>query len=225
MKDSVVNFLRNLPPVHREGWVYVLIFLLAALLLWQIYWLLGLLGLIATAWCGYFFRDPERVIPPRADAIVSPADGKVTAIEEVTPPAEMGLGTRKHKKISVFLNIFDVHINRVPCQGDIIGRYYVPGQFLNAELDKTSQLNERMNVIIRRPDNTKIGVVQIAGLLAKRIVCWKKEGEKVSRGERFGLIRFGSRVDTYLPMDADIRIGLGQHVYGGETILADLPEK
>lgn len=221
-QNSIRNFLRELPPVHKEGWVFVLIFLLAALLLWQIWWFLGLIGFIATAWCAYFFRDPERVIPEREDAIVSPADGKVTFIEEVMPPAEMGLAKEKHRKVSIFLNVFDVHINRAPCAGRVVGRYYVPGQFLNAELDKSSTENERMNLILERPDNTRIGVVQIAGMVAKRIVCWTKEGEDLQKGERFGLIRFGSRVDVYLPLKADVRISLGQHVYGGETILADL---
>ena len=225
MRNSLTNFFKDLPPVHRDGWPFVVIFLLAALLLWQVWSVLGFLGLLATLWCAYFFRDPARVVSERAEAITSPADGKVTAIKEVVPPKEMGLGQEKHRKISIFLNVFDVHINRMPCEGQITGRYYVPGTFLNAELDKSSDKNERMQVVLQRPDGVKIGVVQIAGMVAKRIVCWVKEGQDVAKGERFGLIRFGSRVDLYLPLDADIRVSLGQHVYGGETVVADLGQK
>ena len=225
MRNSLMNFLKDLPPIHKEGWPFVVIFLLAALLLWQIWSVLGFLGLLATGWCAYFFRDPARVIPAREEAIVSPADGRVAAIKEVVPAREMGLGGDKHLKISIFLNVFDVHINRMPCAGKITGRYYVPGKFLNAELDKSSDKNERMQVMLERPDGVKVGVVQIAGMVARRIVCWVKEGQEVKKGERFGLIRFGSRVDLYLPLDADIRVSLGQHVYGGETIIADLAKK
>ena len=223
MQSSIKNFLKSLPPIHREGWPFVVIFLLAALVLWQIWSFLGLLGFIATAWCAYFFRDPQRIIPERHNAIVSPADGKITAITQVVPPAEMGLGKEKYTKISIFLNIFNVHINRAPCKGTILSKFYVPGKFLNAELDKSSEQNERMTWVLET-NHTKIAFVQIAGMLAKRIVSWKNEGDTLEKGERFGLIRFGSRVDIYFPTQADVRVSLGQGVYGGETILADLSQ-
>ena len=225
MRDSICNFLKELPPVHKEGWVFVLIFLLAALLLWQIWAFLGVLGFTATLWCAWFFRDPARVVSTRKDSIVSAADGKVTAITRIVPPEEMGLGSESRIKISVFLTIFDVHINRAPCDGKVVGKYYVPGKFLNAELDKSSVQNERLTWILQRPDGAKVVMVQIAGMLAKRIVSWKKDGDTLAKGERIGLIRFGSRVDVYLPQEADVRVMLGQKVFAGETVLADLPLK
>jgi len=225
MKQSIIQFIKNLPPVHPAGRWFVVIFFFGALLLDQFSTFFGWIGLILTVWCAYFFRDPERVITKREGAVVSPADGKVTGIREVVPPAELNLGKDKLRKVSIFLNVFDVHINRVPVEGKIIARHYVTGKFLNAELDKASEKNERMLLAVQRPDGVKIGFVQIAGLVARRIVCWAREGQTFERGQRFGLIRFGSRMDVYLPLDADIRVELGQKVLAGETILADVPNK
>lgn len=225
MKHSIIKFIQNLPPVHPAGRWFVVLFFFAALFLDQFSTFFGWVGLVLTAWCAYFFRDPERVITDRADAVVSPADGKVTGIREVTPPEELNLGKDKLRKVSIFLNVFDVHINRVPVEGKITARHYVPGKFLNAELDKASEKNERMLLTVERPDGVKVGFVQIAGLVARRIVCWAREGQTFERGERFGLIRFGSRMDIYLPLNADVRVELGQKVAAGETILADLPKK
>lgn len=225
MKHSIIKFIQNLPPVHPAGRWFVVIFFFCALFLDQFSTFFGWVGLILTAWCAYFFRDPERVITAREGAVVSPADGKVTGIREVVPPAELNLGKEKLRKVSIFLNVFDVHINRVPVEGKIIARHYIPGKFLNAELDKASEKNERMLLAVERPDGVKVGFVQIAGLVARRIVCWAREGQTFARGERFGLIRFGSRMDVYLPLNADVRVELGQKVAAGETILADLPNK
>lgn len=222
MKDSIFKFIQNLPPIHPAGRWFVVVFFFGALLLDQFSTFFGWVGLLLTAWCAYFFRDPERVITARKGAVVSPADGKITAIRETTPPSELNLGNAKLRKISIFLNVFDVHINRVPVEGKIIARHYITGKFLNAELDKASEKNERMLLTIQQPDGVKVGFVQIAGLVARRIVCWAREGQTFERGQRFGLIRFGSRMDVYLPLDADIRIELGQKVLAGETVLADL---
>ena len=225
MKHSIIKFIQNLPPVHPAGRWFVVLFFFMALFLDQFSTFFGWVGLILTAWCAYFFRDPERVITKREGAVVSPADGKITAIREVTPPTELNLGSDKLLKVSIFLNVFDVHINRVPVEGKITARHYIPGKFLNAELDKASEKNERMLLTVKRPDGVQIGFVQIAGLVARRIVCWAREGQSFERGERFGLIRFGSRMDVYLPKTADIRVELGQKVMAGETVLADVAEK
>lgn len=225
MKDSIFKFIKNLPPVHPAGRWFVVLFFLAALAVDQFSHFFGWVGLILTAWCAYFFRDPERVTTQREGAVISPADGKVTAIREMVPPVELNIGKEKLRKVSIFLNVFDVHINRVPVEGKIIARHYIPGKFLNAELDKASEKNERMLLAVQRPDGVKVGFVQIAGLVARRIVCWAREGQTFERGERFGLIRFGSRMDVYLPLNADIRVELGQKVLAGETVIADLPNK
>ncbi len=183
-------------------------------------------GLVLTAWCFYFFRDPDRVAPIRAGLVVSPADGRVIAIKDVVPDLEFGLGSEPLTRISIFLNVFDVHVNRIPADGTVIGRHYRPGKFFNASLDKASVDNERMALTIQmegdhpRADE-KIGVVQIAGLIARRIVCDAQEEERVKAGERFGLIRFGSRTDVYLPKGVNPLVCVGQRTIGGETVLAD----
>ncbi len=222
MKDSIIKYIKNLPPIHPAGRIFIVAFFLAALFIDQFSTFFGWVGLILTVWCAYFFRDPERVITDRENAVVSPADGKITSIIEVVPPKELGLGKEKLKKISVFLSIFDVHINRVPVAGKIIARHYIPGKFLNAELEKSSDKNERMLLTIQRKDKVKVGFVQIAGMVARRIVCYAREGQELEIGERFGLIRFGSRMDVYLPLDADVRVLLGQSVLAGETVLAEI---
>jgi phosphatidylserine decarboxylase len=213
-------------PIHREGYRFIGIFaaitLVFALFLPGIF---GWLGLILTVWCVYFFRDPERVTPTREGLIISPADGRISSIEDVTPPPELDLGDKTRTRISVFMNVFDVHVNRSPHAGKILRIAYVPGKFLNAELDKASEHNERQALTIETAKGTKIGVIQIAGLVARRIVKFVDEGDTLAAGERFGLIRFGSRVDVYLPPGKAPLAAIGQKAIAGETVLADLTSK
>ncbi len=216
------TILDSFVPIHPDGHKFIAVGLLATLLgflLWDpIGWLMA--GL--TAWVAYFFRDPDRVTPLRDGLVVSPADGKVSAIETVRPPAELGLGEEPRTRVSVFLSVFDVHINRAPVAGRITRSVYIPGAFLNAALDKASEDNERRAIVIEMANGTKIGVVQIAGLVARRIVTFSAEGDTLGVGERFGLIRFGSRVDTYLPVGVTALVAVGQRAIAGETVLADL---
>jgi len=225
MHKSILKYLRELPPINPAGHVFVVVFFLLALLLDHFSIFFGWIGLLLTAWCAYFFRDPERVVPNRPGVVVSPADGRVVAVEEITPPAELGLGAGKRLRLSIFLNVFDVHVNRVPAEGEIVAAHYVPGQFLNAELDKASEKNERMLLTVKRPDGVSIGFVQIAGMVARRIVCHVKVGDQVLRGQRFGLIRFGSRMDIYLPAGTESLVLPGQRAIAGETVLANVPER
>lgn len=227
-----MNMLKIImPPIHRAGHPFIGLFALAtaatvALLAWQgqTFWLLpaAMVGLILTAWCTYFFRDPVRFTPQQPGLFVSPADGVVQAIVEGVPPAELQLGEASRQRVSIFLNVFNVHVNRIPIAGTISHLHYHPGKFLNASLDKASEENERQLVQITLADGQKIGVVQIAGLVARRILCHLKPGQQVRTGERFGLIRFGSRTDLYLPPGVQARVGVGQIMVGGETIIADL---
>lgn len=212
----------TLAPVHPDGHKFVAIGAVATLLFFLLWPPLGWLFALITAWIVYFFRDPVRVVPMRDGLIVAPADGKVSAIEVVQPPSELGLGTEPRTRISIFLSVFDVHINRAPIAGQITRTVYIPGTFVNAALDKASEDNERRVWQIESGDGVKIGVVQIAGLVARRIVNFKDEGDAIGKGERFGLIRFGSRVDTYLPEGSAPLVSIGQRAIGGETILADL---
>ncbi|QIG50165.1 phosphatidylserine decarboxylase [Nordella sp. HKS 07] len=209
-------------PIHREGWRFVAIAAAVTLIL---YWLdldlLALLALVLTLWCAYFFRDPERVTPVRAGLVISPADGRVSAIESVVPPPELDLPREPFTRISVFMNVFDVHINRSPVDARIAHIAYVPGKFLNAELDKASEDNERQALTLELDDGRKLGVVQIAGLVARRIVKFVEDGDMLKAGERFGLIRFGSRVDVYLPKGVSALVVVGQRAVAGETVLAD----
>lgn len=220
---SLVNTITStFVPVHREGWKFVAI---AAAVTLVLYWfdldLLALLALVLTLWCAYFFRDPERVTPLRQGLVISPADGRVSAIESVVPPPELDLPRENFTRISVFMNVFDVHINRSPVDARIAHIAYVPGKFLNAELDKASEDNERQAMTLELEDGRKIGVVQIAGLVARRIVKFVDDGDMLKAGERFGLIRFGSRVDVYLPKGVSVFAVLGQRAIAGETVLAD----
>lgn len=211
-----------LVPVHRDGHKFVG---MAALMTLFFFWLwspLGWLFAIVTLWVVYFFRDPERVTQTREGLIVAPADGKITGVDEVVPPAELGLGEAPRVRISTFLSIFDVHIQRAPVAGDVARVVYTPGLFVNAVLDKASEDNERNGVVIATERGDEIGVVQIAGLIARRILCFVKEGERLGVGERYGLIRFGSRVDVYLPAGKTALVSVGQKAIGGETIFADL---
>jgi phosphatidylserine decarboxylase len=208
-------------PIHPDGYKFVAGAALATLILFALAPPLGWLAAIATAWCAYFFRDPERVTPAREGLVVSGADGRVAAITRAVPPRELKLGTEMLTRISVFLSVFDVHIVRAPVGGRIVTSAYVPGAFLNAELDKASEENERHAYVIETGGGQKTGLVLIAGLVARRIVTSAGEGASVAQGERVGLIRFGSRVDVYLPAGARILAEIGQTAIGGETVLAE----
>jgi len=209
-------------PVHRDGWKFIGIGLVLTILLGLLSSTLGWILALLTAWVAYFFRDPVRVTQQREGLIVAPADGRISAIETVRPPAELGLGDQERVRISTFLSVFDVHINRTPVPGLIQRSVYVPGAFLNAALDKASEENERRSLVVRMSDGTDIAVVQIAGLVARRILTFVGEGESVGAGQRIGLIRFGSRVDVYLPPGRHALVAVGQTAIGGETVLADL---
>lgn len=212
----------SLAPVHRDGHKFIAIGLIVTLLLFLLWAPLGWIAALITAWIIYFFRDPDRVTPLREGLVLAPADGKISLIETVRPPAELGLGDEERVRISIFLSVFDVHIQRAPVAGRIVRSLYIPGAFLNAALDKASEENERRSIVIETPAGTKVGVVQIAGLVARRIVTLAAEGDSLGAGERFGLIRFGSRVDTYLPPGAFPAVAVGQRAIGGETVLSDL---
>jgi phosphatidylserine decarboxylase len=207
---SIADTIRNaFVPVHREGWPFVAAFGAAAVLLGLFSTTLFWIGLILTAWCAYFFRDPVRVTPLDDRLVVSPADGVVSAVGLAAPPRELGLGAAELTRISVFMNVFSCHVNRAPVRGRIARIEHRPGKFLNAELDKASADNERNGLVIESPNGT-VATVQIAGLVARRIVCWAQAGESIGMGERIGLIRFGSRVDVYLPREAGLRVAVGQ---------------
>jgi phosphatidylserine decarboxylase len=216
------TFKAALVPVHPAGWMFIAIFAVASLALNLLWTGFGWMGLIATGWCVYFFRDPNRVTPMREGLIVTPADGVVQKIVKCAPPAELDIGVAERTRISIFLNVFDVHVNRIPIEGSVSKMHYHAGKFLNAALDKASDENERQLIKITTPDGLTLGLVQIAGLVARRILCDLKEGQSVKTGERFGIIRFGSRVDVYLPPDATPLVIEGQRSIGGETVLADL---
>ena len=209
-------------PVHRDGWKFLAIAAAAALVFLMLWAPLGWLLVLVALYIAYFFRDPDRVTPIREGLVVSPADGRISAIERVRPPPELGFGIEERQRISVFLSVFDVHINRAPVAGRISRSVYVPGAFVNAALDKASADNERRVLVITTAAGTEIGVVQIAGLIARRIVTIKDEGDTVAIGERIGLIRFGSRVDVYLPPGRTALVAVGQTAIAGETVLADL---
>jgi phosphatidylserine decarboxylase len=211
-----------LKPMHREGYRFVAVFAAATAVLFWLAEPLGWIGVCLTVWCYYFFRDPPRVTPLRDGLVISPADGVVSMIGPAIPPEELGLGPAAMTRISVFMNVFNCHVNRLPIAGSIIKVAYRPGKFLNASLDKASVDNERNALAIRLPDGRDYAVVQIAGLVARRIVCDVKAGQTLRTGERFGMIRFGSRLDIYLPAGVQPLIALGQSALAGETVLADL---
>lgn len=218
---SLIDTVRNtLVPVHKEGYVFILGFFVVSLVLGLAWEPLMWIGFILTAWCAYFFRDPERMTPIDDDLTISPADGRVSSIALVTPPEELGLGSAPMLRISVFMNVFNCHVNRAPMRGAVRSIAYREGKFLNAELDKASHENERNGLVIETAHGP-IGVVQIAGLVARRIVCWTEQGASLDAGERFGLIRFGSRLDVFLPETAQPRVSLGQTAIAGETVLAE----
>ncbi|KOV83744.1 phosphatidylserine decarboxylase [Nocardia sp. NRRL S-836] len=185
---------------------------------------LGVVGAVLTAWVAWFFREPKRVTPTRPNIAIAPADGTVSHVVDTVPPAELGLGDQPMTRVSVFLSVFDVHVQRIPADGEVVQVSYHPGKFLSADLDKASEENERNTVWMRTTEGHDLVFVQIAGLVARRIVCHVADGEKVDRGQTYGLIRFGSRVDTYVPRGSRVLVEAGQRTIGGETVLAELPE-
>jgi phosphatidylserine decarboxylase len=210
-----------LVPIHREGHRWAIIFAAVTFVLFLIWQPLGWIGVVLTLWCLYFFRDPDRVTPQRDKLVISPADGVINLITEASPPPELGLGDMRRTRVTIFMNVFNCHVNRAPVAGRVKRVAYRPGQFLNASLDKASDDNERNSLVIERADGTEIVVVQIAGLVARRIVCDVKEGAELKAGDRYGIIRFGSRLDVYLPEGATPLVALGQTAIAGETVLAD----
>lgn len=210
-----------LVPIHREGWKFIAIFAVVTLVLFWVAEPLGWLGVVLTCWCAYFFRDPPRVTPVRDGLLISPADGVVQMIERAAPPEELGMGADPRQRISVFMNVFDVHVNRSPVDGVVTTLAYRPGKFLNAALDKASTDNERQSMRLKLKGDKEIAVVQIAGLVARRILCEVQEGRELKAGERFGLIRFGSRVDVYLDDGMVPLVCVGQRMIAGETVIAE----
>ncbi len=220
MSISVLSTV--LKPVHREGPRFIGIFAVITLVLFFVAEPLGWIGVGLTVWCYYFFRDPDRMTPTREGLIVAPADGFVSQIAAAVPPAELGLGPTTMTRISIFMNVFDCHVNRAPVTGTITRVAYRPGKFVNASLDKASSDNERNALVIDLEDGRRLAVVQIAGLVARRIVCDVREGDRIRTGERFGMIRFGSRLDVYLPDGVSPLAVTGQYMTAGETVIADL---
>ncbi len=219
---SIYDSIRaQIVPITPDGYPFIGAFALASLLLFWLWSPLGWLGTLATIWCAYFFRDPPRVTPVREGLVVAPADGRVSQIATVAPPHELGFGEKPLTRISIFMSVFDCHMNRSPVTGRVEKIVYQPGKFFNADLDKASVDNERNSLVIAAA-GARVAVVQIAGLIARRIVCFAHEGQQVGAGERFGMIRFGSRLDVYLPDGTPPMVAVGQISIGGETVLADL---
>jgi phosphatidylserine decarboxylase len=219
MLDTIA---KSLVPIHRAGWPFVFLAAAASLIGFWSYAPVGWLLAGVTAWVAYFFRDPDRVTPVRPGLVISPADGRVQMIVHAAPPEELGLGSADMLRISIFLNVFDVHVNRFPVDGRVSAAHYRPGKFLNASLDKASVDNERMSLAIQLADGRDAAVVQIAGLVARRIICDVSQGAEARAGARYGLIRFGSRVDVYLPAETSPLVIVGQRAVAAETVLADL---
>ena len=213
---------QQLTPIHPEGYPFIGGFALATLVLFWIWPPLGWIGLIATLWCIYFFRDPPRVTPLHDGIVVAPADGRVCQVVSVVPPRELDLGEAPLPRISIFMSVFDCHINRSPVAGRIERIVYRAGKFISADLDKASEDNERNAFVIVTETGQRLAVVQIAGLIARRIVCFARESDLLGAGQRIGMIRFGSRVDVYLPVGTRVLAGEGQIATAGETVLADL---
>ena len=209
-------------PINPAGWPFIFLFVAATIGLFMATAPLGWIGVVLSLWCTYFFRDPDRVTPTRGGLIISPADGVVQLIDRARPPLELEMGDKEHTRVCVFMNVFNVHVNRVPIDGEIAKITYRPGRFFNASLDKASEFNERMSLRLKISKNHEIAFVQIAGLVARRIKCDVIEGQSVKAGERFGLIRFGSRVDVYLPKGIEPMVCVGQSTVAGETIIADV---
>jgi phosphatidylserine decarboxylase len=208
--------------MHREGIKFVLIFALITIGLFFISDWLGWAGVGLTTWCYYFFRDPKRTTPTRDGLLVSPADGIISLIQKAVPPEELGMSPQALTRVSVFMNVFNCHVNRAPIAGEVVSIAYRSGKYFNASLDKASSDNERNSLALKIADGRQIAVVQIAGLVARRIVCFVKTSQVMRTGERFGLIRFGSRVDVYLPEGVYPLVSVGQSMVAGETVIADL---
>jgi phosphatidylserine decarboxylase len=219
---SIYDSIRaQMVPITPEGYPFIGAFALVSLILFWIWSPLGWIGTVLTVWCTYFFRDPPRVTPVREGLVVAPADGRVSMITTAPPPHELGLGAAPLLRISIFMSVFDCHVNRSPVTGRVERILYQPGKFFNADLDKASVDNERNSLVIVTP-GARVAVVQIAGLIARRIVCFVREQQPVGAGERFGMIRFGSRLDVYLPEGSAPLVAVGQTSLAGETVLADL---
>ncbi|MBR5482652.1 MAG: phosphatidylserine decarboxylase [Alphaproteobacteria bacterium] len=222
------NFLRNsiipyaFPHINKEGWKFVAAFALITALLALLWEPLGVIGIVLTVWCYFFFRDPERVTPQIDNVVVSPADGKVQMITKIKGPKELGMEKEEYTRVSIFMSVFNVHVNRAPASGTITKTSYIKGKFFNATLDKASKDNERQLLAMKTESGKDIAFVQIAGLVARRILCFAKKGTTYKAGERFGLIRFGSRLDVYLPEGIEPQVCLGQTMIAGETIIANL---
>src|SRR6202034_1434978 len=220
---SVYDSIRKqLTPIHPVGYPFIGGFALASLILFWLWSPLGWLATGATLWCAYFFRDPSRNTPVREGVVVAPADGRVSRLANAVPPKEFDLGVRPLPRISIFMSVFDCHVNRSPVGGRIERMVYRAGKFLSADLDKASEDNERNAFVIASDGGARIAAIQIAGLVARRIVPFAREGETVGAGQRIGMIRFGSRVDVYLPEGTGVLVAEGQTAIAGETVLADL---
>jgi phosphatidylserine decarboxylase len=219
---SVFDSIRaQFVPIHREGYPFIGAFALVSIVFFLFWSPLGWLGTLATLWCAYFFRDPPRVTPLADGLVVAPADGRISQVTSAVPPVELGLGPVALARVSIFMSVFDCHVNRSPIGGRIERMVYKAGKFINADLDKASEDNERNGLVIGGARG-RVGVVQIAGLIARRIVPFVREGEDIGAGERIGMIRFGSRVDVYLPPGVRPLVSEGQTAIAGETVVADL---
>lgn len=219
MKDLWNSLKSIVPTINREGYPFIAIFIAVTVVLGFFSTSLFWIGVGLTLWCVLFFRDPQRVTPLKEGLVVAPADGRISFIGQAIPPQELGLGSSDLLRVSIFMNVFNCHVNRAPVSGRITHIAYKPGRFLNADLDKASEDNERNGLVIEASGQS-FGVVQIAGLIARRIVCWSQEGDEIDVGQRFGMIRFGSRVDLYLPASYAPIIAVGQTTIAGETVLA-----
>ena len=211
-----------LVPVHPAGWPFIFIFVVASVLLSVLWVPFVLPGTLLCLWCVYFFRNPVRTTPVTDNYVVAPADGRVLSTDVAPLPAELDLPAGKWRRIAIFMNVFDVHVNRAPVAGHIVDTNYHAGKFFNASLDKSAEENERQNIVMQTAAGQKVGIVQIAGLLARRIILESAVGDELANGQQFGIIRFGSRVDLWLPADTPVLVVAGQRTVAGETILADL---
>ena len=219
---SIYDSIRSqVVPISPEGYPFIGVFALVSLILFWLWSPLGWFGTLATIWCAYFFRDPPRVTPVREGLVVAPADGRISQVTSAIPPNDLDLGSRPLPRISIFMSVFDCHVNRSPAAGKIEKVVYHPGKFFNADLDKASVDNERNCLVIATP-SARVAVIQIAGLVARRIICFVRPGQSIGAGERFGMIRFGSRLDVYLPEGTTPLVATGQTSIAGETVLADL---
>ena len=223
MKNLEISLQKYIfPNINQDGWKFVSIFALVTALLALVWAPLGFVGIVLTVWCYYFFRDPDRVTPDIKNVVVAPADGVVQMITRVSGPKELDLNTKTYNRVSIFMSVFNVHVNRAPATGEILKTQYIKGKFFNATLDKASVDNERQLLSMKTESGKTIAFVQIAGLVARRIVCLAREGNHFDAGQRFGWIRFGSRLDVYLPTDVEPLVCVGQTMTAGETILANL---